>query len=161
MVYSAQQSVIYGSHGVCTILQIEEKCVDRKMVQYYVLEPLLQPGTKYFVPVHNALAVGKIRLPMDHKEIRTLVENQTADMTCWIESENQRKLRYRELLGNCDPKALFCMLRVLRQHRQEQLAQGRKFHVCDANFLKDGENLLANELAFVLGIDKADALNMI
>jgi len=161
MDYQQMNQVIYGSHGVCTIVEIEEKNIDHKTVQYYVLVPLVQPGAKYYVPVHNAVAVSKMRRLLTREEILRLIENRELDRESWIEDENRRKLRFRELIGNCDPEALFTMVRLLRSHRDEQLAQGRKFHISDANFLKDAENLLAGEFAFVLGIDRTEAWNLI
>ncbi len=157
--YAREQNVVYGIHGVCTIVDIEEKTVDRKMVQYYVLAPISQPGAKYYVPVHNALAVSKMRLLLTRDEILFMV-NGAPESAGWVDEENKRKLLYRELIGNCDPQGLFTMVRLLQQHRQEQFSLGRKFHVCDANFLKDAQNLLAGEFAYVLGIDKTEAMHM-
>ncbi len=158
--YEREQKVVYGIHGICGIVDIEEKIVDRKTAQYYVLAPISQPGSRYYVPVHNAVAVGKMRPPMDREQIHAIIALEP-DMSCWIDCENQRKLQYRQLLTNIDPKSLFLMVRLLRKHRQEQFAHGRKFHACDANFLKDAENLLASEFAYVLGIDKNAAFDML
>lgn len=161
MVYSTQQSVIYGSHGVCTIVEIEVKTVDHKPVSYYALEPLTTPGTRYYIPVHNAVAVSKMRLPLSCAAIGQMLGSTDCDASCWIDSENARKMRYKELLCNCEPEVMLKMVRLLRQHRDTQLAAGRKFHVCDANFLKTAETLLSAEIAFVLGIDKAEAFKLI
>ena len=161
MQYQQNDPVVYGSHGVCTIVDIEEKNIDKKMVQYYVLEPQNQPGTKYYIPVHNEVALSKMRRPLTREVIEEMCAGNTPICDCWIDDENCRKLRYRELIGNCEPLVLFSMVRLLRVHRDAQLTQGRKFHICDANFLKDAENLLAGEFAFVLGIDKTEAMNMI
>lgn len=159
--YAVGQSVIYGSHGVCTIVEIEEKSVDHKLVSYYALEPLAAPGTRYYIPVHNAIAVSKMRLPLTGEELTRMIENNTCDPRCWIDNENARKLRYKELLSNCEPDQMLMTVRLLRQHRDTQFAAGRKFHVCDANFLKTAEALLSAEIAFVLGIDKAEAFKCI
>ena len=161
MEYRQEDRVVYGSHGVCIILGIEEKLIDRKAVQYYVLSSVQQQGAKYYVPVHNALAVSKMRQPLTHREIAEMCADQTIPADCWIADEGRRKLRYRELMANDDPRTILYTVRLLRQHRQEQFAQGKKFHICDANFLKDAESLLANEIAYVLGIEKAEALNML
>lgn len=158
--YLVGQAVVYGSHGVCTVTEIEEKSVDKKMVQYYVLEPQIQKGAKYYVPVHNIAATSKMRLPLTKEEIEEMTAS-ALDLTLWLESENQRKLRYRELINNCDPFALLGMVRLLRMHQAEQSAQGCKFHICDANFLKDAENLLSNEFSYVLNIEKSDAMKLI
>ncbi len=158
--YQQGQYVVYGSHGVCQIVDLEDKNIDHKPVQYYALEPLARPGTRYYIPVHNAVAVGKLRLPLSREELKIMI-NSPVDRDCWIAEENRRKLYYRELISNLEPQTLFMMVRLLRLHRKEQLENSRKFHVSDANFLKDAENLLAAEFAFVLDITKEEAFNLI
>ncbi len=158
--YTVGQSVIYGSHGVCKIVEIEEKTVDHKLVSYYALEPLNQPDTRYYIPVHNAIAVSKMRLPLAAEALYEMLGSE-CNMDSWIDSENARKIRYKELLSNIAPEEMLQSVRLLRLRRDAQVAAGRKFHVCDANFLKTAEILLSAEIAFVLGIDKAEALNMI
>ncbi len=159
--YLVGQSVVYGIHGVCTIVDIEEKYIDHKPMQYYVLESLSQPGTKYYVPMHNAIAVSKLRLPLTREDALGMTQNSELNMSLWIDEENQRKVYYRELIKNTDPQAILDTVRLLHNHRDIQYAHGRKFHISDANFLKDAENLLVNEFAFVLDIDKSEALNLI
>ena len=44
--------VIYGIHGVCAILGVETRKIDKKNVEYYVLEPVNQPGDRFYVPTH-------------------------------------------------------------------------------------------------------------
>ena len=158
--YELHQYIVYGSHGVCRIMDIDQKNIDHKLVQYYALEPLSRPGTRYYIPVHNEVAVGKLRLPLDREELERML-SAPVDMACWIAEENRRKMHYRELMGNLDPGALFMMVRLLRMHRIDQLDNGRKFHVSDANFLKDAENLLASEIAFVLNVDKEEAYDLL
>ena len=51
--YNRGEQVLYGSHGVCLIIDIEVKSVDRKEITYYALEPLEQPGSRYYIPAHN------------------------------------------------------------------------------------------------------------
>ena len=158
--YSVNQSVVYGSHGVCTVVEIEEKLVDHKPVSYYALEPLTQPGTRYYIPVHNAIAVGKMRCPLSAAALKEMLEG-ACDADRWIDSENARKMLYKELLLNLTPEQMLHTVRLLRRHRDVQLAAGRKFHVCDANFLKTAETLLSAEIAFVLGIGKEEALKLL
>jgi CarD family transcriptional regulator len=70
----------------------------------------------------------------------------------WIEDENRRKLRYRELITAGDRKELLQMVHTLHRHKEELALIGRKFHLCDDNFLHDAEKLLNSEFSRVLGI---------
>lgn len=153
-VYAKGQKVVYGSHGVCLILDLEIKTIDRQKVEYYVLEPLDQPGARYYVPTQKPAAVAKLSPVLTRQELDEMLRLQDTDSSAWIPEENLRKQRYRELIGSGDRAALIAMVRALHAHKDAQLAQGRKFHLCDENFLRDAEKLLSAEFSLVLGIEK-------
>lgn len=150
--FSRGDQVLYGIHGICRILDVEERIVDKKRVEYYVLEPLEQPGSRYYVPTHNQAAVAKLRKMMTSEELDALLCSQDARQDAWIADENQRKQRYRDLINSGDRAALMSMVGTLRRHKEEQAAAGRKFHLCDENFLRDAEKLLSSEFSLVLNI---------
>ena len=64
--------VVYGVHGVCCIVDIEQRTIDRKKAEYYVLEPLDQPGAKFYIPTHNQIAVSKLRPLLSAQELDAL-----------------------------------------------------------------------------------------
>lgn len=154
--YQIGDIVVYGIHGVCKITELEEKTVDRQRVQYYVLRPVEQPETRYYIPMKNPVAVAKLSPLMSREELKLLLEERTVPDGTWIPDENQRKQRYRELISSGDRPALLAMVRALRAHKSEQLAQGRKFHLCDENFLRDAEKLLCSEFSVVLNISQQE-----
>lgn len=153
--------VVYGIHGICRIIDLEERTVDRKKIPYFVLEPMDQLGAKFFVPSHNPAALAKLRRVMDREELDALLASQEVRENCWISDENRRKQRYRELISGGDRVALLQMIGSLHQHKMEQAAVGRKFHLCDENFLRDAERLLNAEFSLVLGIQPSEVGNYI
>lgn len=148
--------VVYGIHGVCTIVDVETKSVNRKKVEYFVLEPKEQPGARYYVPTHNPAALAKLRPLLSAEELETLLASESTRRISWIADENLRKQKYRELINSADRAALISMIRALYRHRQEQLEAGRKFHQCDENFLRDAQKLLCSEFSLVLGIPQSE-----
>ena len=44
--FQVGNQVLYGMHGVCTIIDVEERVIDHKKIQYFVLEPTEQQGTR-------------------------------------------------------------------------------------------------------------------
>lgn len=144
--------VVYGIHGVCNILDVEVRTVDRKKVEYFVLSPIDQPEARFYVPTQNPAALAKLRPLLSRKELEELLHSDVVDENTWISDENQRKQRYRELITSSDRNALINMVRALHNHKAQQLAQGRKFHLCDENFLRDAEKLLTSEFSLVLEI---------
>ena len=150
MEYQVGAKVVYGIHGVCRILDVETKTVDRQKIPYYVLEPLDQPGARYYIPTQKPAAVAKLSPLLTRSELDSLLREAFCCENVWIEDENKRKLYYRELIGSGDRKALVAMVHALHQHKKQQLEAGKKFHLCDENFLRDAQKLLNSEFCLVL-----------
>ena len=144
--------VVYGIHGICTIVGVELRSVDRKKVEYFVLEPVEQPGARYYVPTGNQAALAKLKHVLTAGELEQLLSSKDARADCWIADENLRKQKYRQLINSGDRAALISMVRTLHDHKKAQLAAGWKFHLSDENFLRDAEKLLNAEFSLVLNI---------
>lgn len=145
--------VVYGVHGVCCVVDAEERVIDRKRLTYLALEPVRQDGSRYLVPTHNAAAMAKLRKMLTPRELENLMESEQVRQDGWIQDENVRKQTYRELIGSGDRGALMKMVYTLYQHKIFQTAAGKKVHLCDDNFLRDAEKLLASEISIVMNME--------
>jgi len=154
--FQVGQQVIYGIHGVCEITAIEMKTVGKEKKAYYVLEPVDQPGTVFYVPSQNQAAVAKMRTILTRGEFDALLQSEKLREHVWIADENLRKQRYREILSGNDRAELLGMVSALYRHKKEQQECGRKFHVTDENFLRDAQKLLSSEISLVLGITPSE-----
>ncbi len=150
--YQAGQQVVYGAHGVCTIVGTEARSVDRKTIEYFVLQPLQQPDSRYYVPSHNQNALAKMRPLMDKAALLALLQSPQIREDAWISDENRRKQHYRELITSLDIQAMIRMIHALRLQRKQLEEAGKKFHLCDENFLRDAQRVLRTELLLVLDI---------
>lgn len=150
--YEQGQKVIYGIHGVCQIVGTESKRVDHHKIEYFVLEPLEQPGARYYVPSENPAALAKLSPVLSKQELEELLADVEGADDLWIADENQRKQRFRELISSGDRRSMILMVRALHMHKKQQQKQGRKFHLADENFLRDAEKLLSSEFSLILGI---------
>ena len=160
-VYGCGDQVVYGAHGVCRIVAIEKRRIDRKTVEYYVLEPVNGGDSRFYVPTQNEAAVAKLRQVLTEGEVRTLLASDAAKQDVWIEDETLRRQRYKELLTGSDRAALVSMIHTLHRHRERQTAAGRKFHLCDETFLKDAQKLLGSEFALALQIPESEVGDMV
>lgn len=149
--------VVYGMHGVCCVVEEEKRVIDRKTVIYLALEPVGQTGSRYLVPTHNAAAMAKIRPMLTKEGLEELITGEEVKTDAWISDEGQRKQFYRELIGSGDRVRLMQMVRTLYRHKKAQTAAGKKVHLCDDNFLRDAEKLLASEVSVVLEMDADQA----
>lgn len=150
--YQVGQKVIYGIHGVCCVTAVEVKRSGREKKEYYCLEPVGQPGAVFYVPAGNPAAVAKLRPILTVEEFEALINAQKERDVCWIDDENLRKQRYRELIARNDRGELISMVSALYRHKRQQEESGRKFHICDENFLRDATRVLSEEFSLVLGI---------
>lgn len=155
--FQTGQWVVYGIHGVCRIVGTEKQRVNRMNVEYLVLAPLAQNEARFYLPTENPAAMAKLAPVLAREAWLALMESDTSRASTWIEEENLRKLRYRDLLNGCDRVALMQMVSTLYRYRDARAAAGRKFHQCDENFLHDAEKLLSTELALVLELPQDEA----
>lgn len=155
--YQIGQLVVYGSHGVCRIIHLEERKISGKRIRYLVLEPLLHENAQYLVPAENPVALSKLRPVLDAEQIQKLFALRAVFEDGWIPDESHRKHYYRELIGSGDAQAMVKMLHAVYLHRREQLASGKKVHQCDDNFLRDAERQLCEEICIVMQISMEQA----
>lgn len=144
--------VMYGIHGACRITETEERMVDRVKRSYLVLVPVDQSAARFLVPTHNEAALAKLRRVMSREELDALLRSDAVRADAWIPDENQRKQHYRALISGGDRTALLQMVHTLHKHKAAQTAAGRKFHLCDENFLRDAQRLITAEFALILQI---------
>lgn len=155
--YQVGQLVVYGIHGVCRIVDKESRVIDRKKVTYLVLEPLGQSGSRFLVPTHNSLAMGKVKQLLSREELTRLLGSPEIRRDVWLPDEGPRKQRYRELISSGDREQLMEMVHTLYLHRSRQALLGKKCHMCDENFIRDAEKLLVGELVVVLELEPEEA----
>lgn len=150
--YQIGELVMYGIHGVCRVIDVETRTIDRRKMDYLVLEPQGQKESRYYVPAGNPNAMAKLRPMLSREALDELLLSAEVREDSWITDENARKQYYRELISCGDRVKLLRMIRSLYRHKQEQEAMGRKFHLCDENFLRDAQRLIDTEFSTVLGI---------
>lgn len=153
--------VIYGIHGACRVLGREKQLVNKKRTEFLVLEPLVQSGSKYYVPAENPTAMAKLKGVLSQDELVRLLESDAVREDCWISDEGHRKQIYRELITSADRLRLMQMVASLYRYRGAQEAAGRKFHLCDDNFLRDAERLLSSEISLVMNLSADEARDLL
>lgn len=150
--YETGELLLYACHGVCRFLGTEERVNHQKRVSYCILEPLEQAGMKFYVPMANATAMGKIRRLLSREELDSLLHDGRLCGDSWIADENQRKQAYRSMISSGDRTALISMVHALYQHKESQRQLGRRLHTCDDQFLHDAQKMLDTEFSVVLDI---------
>ena len=150
--YQIGEQVLYGIHGVCRITAVERMRFGKEKAEYYVLQPMNQPESKFYVPVKNEAAVAKLRPLMTREELLALLHDEDVRSTPFIADESQRRQSYRELINSGDRAQLMGMIAALHRQKQSLESSGRKFHQSDENFLQDAEKLLNAEFSQVFSL---------
>ncbi len=153
--------VSYGMQGICEISEIAEKKFKSDVIQYYVLVPVFEKNSKIFVPVKNEILTAKMRRILSKDEILDIIESMPDNEIIWIENDNERKEKYKEIISGGDRTKIVKLIKTLYLHQQNQKQIGKKLHISDERLLKEAEKVLYDEFAFVLNINRDDVLSYI
>lgn len=82
--YQKNDTVIYGSHGVCTILDISEQKFGDKTAQYYVLKPVSTEKSTIFIPVDSPILSGRMRRILSAEEIYRMLGGIAGGTVCLV-----------------------------------------------------------------------------
>ena len=93
--HNVNETVLYGTHGICRIADIEERDFTGSTKTYYVLKPVKDEKSTIYVCVHNEKAVQQMRQIMSADEIREMIRNMPDEAAEWIENKNERNEKYK------------------------------------------------------------------
>jgi len=161
MIFNVNDTILYGTHGVCRIAEISERDFGEKGMEYYILKPLGDDKATLFVPVSNEKLLAKMRRVLTAAEIYELIKAMPDEETIWVENETNRKEKYKEILTSGNRKNLIQLVKTLYRHQGEQKEKGKKLHISDERFMKDAERMLYAEFAHVLDIQYEQVLPFI
>lgn len=159
--FRPNETVLYGAQGVCQVEGIIQKEVNGHAMDYYVLKPVYNVNSVIYVPVQNTALTDKMRRVLAADEIRAIIRTMPQGDSLWIEDENERKIKYREILTRGDRRELIQLIKALYLHQQDLQKKGKRLHSSDERFLKDAEKMLYDEFALVLHIQPEQVLPFI
>lgn len=160
--FQVNDVIIYSAQGVCKITGTEERTVGGKKKTYFVLKPVGDKSSTIFAPTDNELVMKKMRRLLTKDEIHKLIDSMRSETAVWVENENERKERYKNILVKGDHLELIKMIKAIYAHKKEREAEGKRLHMSDERFFKDAEQILYNEFQYVLDLrDKEDLMHYI
>lgn len=156
--FQVNDVIIYGAQGVCKIVGIEEKTVDGAKKKYFVLRSVSENGTTIFAPMDSERILQKMRRLLTVEEIKSLIDSMPKEETIWIANENERREYYKSIIAGGDHLELIKMIKSIYLHKKEREAEGKRLHVSDEYFFKNGEQILYDEFRYVLQLGSKDEL---
>lgn len=159
--YKKNDMIVYGNEGVCKITDIISRRFADKIMDYYVLKPYYNEKSVLYIPIQNEELTSKMKKILSIEEIYEIIHMVPDEDDHWIDNDNQRKERYKEILRDGDRKEIMKMIRSLYLHQQKLKESGKKFHMTDDKFFKEAEKILYDEFAYVLDIKQEDVIPFI
>ena len=150
--FKENDMVVYGSHGVCKIVGTTEKDFNKEKKMYFVLRPVNNNSSTFFVPYDNEKLISKMRKILSAEEINRLIDSMPNEKANWIDNENERKEKYRSIISEGDHIELIKMIKAIFIEKKERALNKKRLHASDERFLKDAEQLLYGEFQYVLNL---------
>ena len=160
-VYQVNEMIMYGTDGVCKIDSIVTKEIGGNSIEYYVLKPVYSNNSTIYVPVHNPHLKKKMHQVLTSGEIYQLIKAMPDENVVWIENENERKEKFKEIIMSGDRMSLIKMIKALYFHQQKQQEKGKRLRASDERFFTEAERILYDEFALVLNIEPEPVLPFI
>lgn len=155
------ETIQYSGNGVCVVDDIRDMDFGSGNVKYYVLRPVSSGYNTFYIPVDNEKMLSKIRKVLTLDEVNDIIGSMPESDAQWIENDQLRKEQYKKIIGSGDCREIVKVIKAIHFHKESLKEQGRKLHMVDEFMLKDAENLLYDEFAAVLNIEKDEVLPFI
>lgn len=152
--YNINDTVVYGSNGVCVITAIEERDFSGENIEYYILQSVSSFRSTFYVPTANSVLTNKLKKIYSRNEIDSLISTMSEKNSLWIDDAVKRKEVYRKIIEDGNRNELLCMIKTLYEKNTELVQQHKKLYSTDEKFLKAAENILYDEFAYSLNISR-------
>lgn len=148
--------VFYKNIGVCEVTGVSrlDFAVDKKQ-KYYVMKSIFKTGTNY-VPVDQD--IENIRLIIDKDQAIALIEQiDQIDIKPILDmsTRNMTSL-YDDMVNSDSPLDLLKLVLSIDKKKEIVTEEKKKFGAIDDNYLKKAKDMLFEELAAALEIDKLE-----
>lgn len=159
--FKVNDTIMYGTQGICKITEITEKEFMGAKKEYYVLKPVSDPAATLFAPVNNQKIEAKMRRILSEEEIYELIETMPYEEANWIDNENERKEKYKQIIASGDRTELIRMIKALYLHKQKREEDGKHLYLSDERFFKEAERILYDEFQYVLNVKREELMSFI
>lgn len=152
--FNIDDVVMYTTYGICKISNIIEMSFGGNSNKYYVLHPLRESKTELTLPVDNPMTKCRLHSLLSENEINDLIHEIPFLDIYWIERDNDRKVKFSEIVKSGDRKETLRVIKCIKNHIQDIKDKGRKLHATDETAMKDAEKLILDEFSYVLNVDR-------
>ena len=124
--------VHYSTKGICQVREIETMKFSSETKDYYVLVPVFDRNSKYYVPTDYDPQRIKIRSAIAPAMVDELMAMPRPASYEWVSNVHERKAKTEEILHSSDHKRILRLIKTLRCHEEHQKQIGKKMYLSDA-----------------------------
>lgn len=159
--FNIKDHVMYGDNGVCQIVDKRKEKIAGQFGEYYILQPVDNASSTFYVPANNERLVSKMRPIMSKEAVMELLTMAAKEDMDWDEDNRVRQTVYKEVFERGDSKELLLLLKALYRQREERREEGKRLWAIDENAMKHVEKLVCEEFAAALGQGSEETLSYI
>lgn len=155
--FKVNDYVVYGSTGVCQIVDIKkEKYLSSDETEYYVLQPAYNNKMTIKTPVNNLKVLMRELISKD--EVLSLIATISENKTIWINDDRQRNEFFKAALRTGKSEEWMKIIKTLHLEKKEKSVVGKKLNKTDEDIMKTAEKQLYEEFAMALNIAPDEVL---
>lgn len=159
--FSAGDTVSYGTQGICKIKEITEMTVGKEKKRYFVLIPVQDEKATVYVPTDNEKLLSNMRTVLSVSDIDKLIDSAAENPMEWIDDDITRKERCSNVIKSGNRLELMRLIEMLYIRREELKSTKKHFHISDEKYLREAERLLHDEFSYTLKIGKDEVAEYI
>ncbi len=157
--FSKGDTVLYGNDGVCIISEITEKVFGDTCIEYYILTPVFDDRSTFFVPTKNEKLTSKMHEILPPDQLEKIVNE--ADATGWIENDLERGETFKKIILSGDLREVTSLIKCIFLHNEEITEKGKKLHKSDEVTYKEAIKLLYEQLALFFEVSKENIADIV
>ena len=159
--YNVGDMVMYGAFGICKVTAVEKRDFTGEEQEYYILKHINSEKNIFYVPTNNDAALSKMHPICSKAEVDELISHMNSEGLIWIDNDIRRKEEYSRIIKDADKREIIRLIKTLYLRRKELAESGKKLRSTDENYLSLAENMLFEEFAYALDIDKSEVVEYI
>lgn len=149
MAFEIGDQIIYGSMGVCTVVDIAVPDLPGATRECYVLKPHYVANSKVYAPVEENPV--KMRSLLTPEEVQSLIDDLPQIQAFPANKEKQELYNtYRSVIRSADSFLLAKLLKTLHEKKKRVVAQRKVIPSAEKEYFDTAEKMLYGEIAVAL-----------
>ena len=160
--FKVNDYVMYGSTGVCKIIDISKEkhiSINSEETDYYVLHPVFNDNIVIKIQVNNPNTSMRPILTKD--EVLSLIKTMPETETVWIDDNRERSEYFKSILKSKESEGWAKLIKTLFLEKEARSLVGKSLTKTDEGIMNTAEKLLYEEFAVALDITPDEVLPFI